>query len=78
MKEEREKEAARLREAAEKIDSVFKGAGKHVGVEIWRIENFQAEKWPKSDYGKFCTGDSYVLLQTIRIAGLFKVVLHVR
>ncbi|WOL06707.1 villin-3-like [Canna indica] len=33
-------------------------------MEIWRIENFQPVPLPKSDYGKFYTGDSYVILQT--------------
>ncbi|RVX09577.1 Villin-2 [Vitis vinifera] len=34
------------------------------GTEIWRIENFQPVPLPKSDYGKFYTGDSYIVLQT--------------
>lgn len=33
------------------------------GTEIWRIENFQTVPLPKSDYGKFCCGDSYIILQ---------------
>uniref|UniRef100_A0A1D1Z314 Villin-2 n=1 Tax=Anthurium amnicola TaxID=1678845 RepID=A0A1D1Z314_9ARAE len=34
------------------------------GTEIWRIENFQPIPLPKSDYGKFYSGDSYIILQT--------------
>ncbi|KAG0482910.1 hypothetical protein HPP92_010994 [Vanilla planifolia] len=34
------------------------------GIEIWRIENFQPIPLPKSDYGKFYSGDSYIVLQT--------------
>ncbi|KAK6124846.1 hypothetical protein DH2020_041406 [Rehmannia glutinosa] len=34
------------------------------GTEIWRIENFQPVPLPKSDYGKFYSGDSYIILQT--------------
>ena len=33
------------------------------GTEIWRIENFQPVLLPKSDYGKFYMGDSYIILQ---------------
>ena len=33
------------------------------GMEIWRIEDFQPVPLPKSDYGKFYTGDSYIILK---------------
>jgi len=33
------------------------------GLEIWRIENFNPVPVPKSSYGKFFTGDSYVILK---------------
>ena len=33
------------------------------GIEIWRIENFRPMPVPKSSYGKFFTGDSYVILK---------------
>ncbi|KAG6520950.1 hypothetical protein ZIOFF_018015 [Zingiber officinale] len=54
------------------IDPAFEGAGQkfiifltmHRGMEIWRIENFQPVALPKSDYGKFFSGDSYIILQT--------------
>ena len=37
------------------------------GTEIWRIENFQPVPLPKSDYGKFYSGDSYIVLQVQRV-----------
>ncbi|PKA58675.1 Villin-4 [Apostasia shenzhenica] len=46
------------------VDSAFQGAGQKAGLEIWRIENFQPAPVPKSSYGKFFTGDSYVVLKT--------------
>ncbi|XP_020265877.1 villin-5-like isoform X2 [Asparagus officinalis] len=46
------------------VDSAFQGAGQKAGMEIWRIENFQPVPVPKSSYGKFFTGDSYVILKT--------------
>ncbi|KAB1204269.1 Villin-4 [Morella rubra] len=33
------------------------------GLEIWRIENFHPVPVQKSNYGKFFTGDSYVILK---------------
>ncbi|OIW14236.1 hypothetical protein TanjilG_21376 [Lupinus angustifolius] len=57
------------------LDPVFQGAGQkaisallsliiYSGLEIWRIENFNPVPIPKSSYGKFFTGDSYVILKT--------------
>ncbi|KAB2037541.1 hypothetical protein ES319_D03G082600v1 [Gossypium barbadense] len=46
------------------LDSAFQGVGQKPGTEIWRIENFQPVPLPKSDYGKFYLGDSYIVLQT--------------
>ncbi|CAL9082850.1 unnamed protein product [Musa acuminata var. zebrina] len=46
------------------VDSAFQGAGQKAGLEIWRIENFHPVPVPSSSYGKFFTGDSYVILKT--------------
>ncbi|XP_058723366.1 villin-4-like [Vicia villosa] len=46
------------------VDPAFQGAGQKAGLEIWRIENFNPISIPKSSYGKFFTGDSYVILKT--------------
>lgn len=46
------------------LDPAFQGVGQRIGTEIWRIENFQPVPLPKSDYGKFYMGDSYIVLQT--------------
>ncbi|XP_071909258.1 villin-2-like isoform X2 [Coffea arabica] len=46
------------------LEPAFQGAGQRIGTEIWRIENFQPVPLPKSDYGKFYSGDSYIVLQT--------------
>ncbi|GER25867.1 villin 2 [Striga asiatica] len=50
--------------AAKALEPAFQGAGQKVGTEIWRIENFQPVPLPKSDFGKFYSGDSYIILQT--------------
>ncbi|XP_022969600.1 villin-4-like isoform X2 [Cucurbita maxima] len=46
------------------LDPAFQGAGQKAGLEIWRIENFNPVPVPKSSYGKFFTGDSYIVLKT--------------
>nr|A0A6B9KZ40.1 RecName: Full=Actin depolymerising venom protein gelsolin 1; Flags: Precursor [Platymeris rhadamanthus]QHB21506.1 venom gelsolin 1 [Platymeris rhadamanthus] len=40
------------------------GAGQKEGIEIWRIETFVPVPVPKSEYGKFHEGDSYIVLST--------------
>ncbi|THG12439.1 hypothetical protein TEA_027463 [Camellia sinensis var. sinensis] len=50
--------------SAKALEPAFQGAGQRLGTEIWRIENFQPVPLPKSDYGKFYLGDSYIVLQT--------------
>lgn len=42
----------------------FKGAGAGPGLEIWRIEAMAPVPWPKSQYGQFHEGDSYIILKT--------------
>lgn len=49
------------KEAAE-TEPAWKDAGKETGTQIFRINKFKVEKWPKEDYGKFYNGDSYIVL----------------
>jgi hypothetical protein len=37
-------------------------------LEIWRIEKLQAVPVPKESYGKFFTGDSYIVLKVLSFA----------
>ena len=43
------------------------GVGEKTGVEIWRIENMKPVRQPAGDSGKFCTGDSYIVLNTYEV-----------
>lgn len=61
------------RERAASLEVNWEGTGDYVGIEIWRVENkrtesdnpdFGIEKWPKSRYGEFYSGDSYIVLHT--------------
>ncbi|KAI7831202.1 severin [Gamsiella multidivaricata] len=40
------------------------GVGSETGLWTWRIEQFQVVAVPKKDYGRFYTGDSYIVLNT--------------
>ena len=44
----------------------FSKAGKEPGLQIWRIEKFDLVPVPKRLYGDFFTGDSYLVLNTIK------------
>ncbi|XP_060177339.1 villin-2-like [Lycium barbarum] len=46
------------------LEPAFQGAGQRIGTEIWRIEAFKPVPLPKSECGKFYSGDSYIILQT--------------
>jgi gelsolin len=52
-------------EAAQHEDA-WKGAGKEVGIQIWRIQQFKVVAVPKNSYGSFYTGDSYIVLNTYK------------
>jgi len=56
----------KVRQAAAEGENAWKNAGKELGIQIWRIEKFQVVAWPEKQYGKFYTGDSYILLRTYK------------
>eukprot|EP00466_Bigelowiella_natans_P006920 jgi/Bigna1/86413/estExt_fgenesh1_pg.C_100194 len=44
----------------------FLKSGQEPGVEIWRIENFEAVPIDQKSYGQFYSGDSYLVLETTK------------
>jgi len=60
------KENRELKKAAAQTEKAWADAGKAIGVQIWRIEKFQVVAWKKEDYGKFFSGDSYIILNTYK------------
>jgi gelsolin len=42
----------------------FANAGQTAGIQIWRIQNFKPVAYPQEEFGKFYTGDSYIILNT--------------
>jgi len=53
-----------VKKDAAATEVAWKGAGTKVGLQIWRIVQFKVKSWPKDDYGKFYSGDSYLILNT--------------
>jgi gelsolin len=69
------KEDRAVKKGAAQTEDAWAGAGKKVGVEVWRVENHKAKavgkkadfgvkRWPQKDFGKFWDGDSYIVLVT--------------
>jgi len=56
----------KVRQAAAGTEKSWEGAGKNLGIQIWRIEKFKVVHWPKERYGEFFDGDSYILLRTYK------------
>jgi len=52
------------KKAAAEKEKAWIGSGAKIGLEIFRVVKFKIEKWPKEDYGKFYSGDSYIILNT--------------
>ncbi|KAD2394195.1 hypothetical protein E3N88_41172 [Mikania micrantha] len=59
------------------VDPAFQGAGQKTGIEVWRIESSKLVAVPESSYGKFYTGESYMVLKTIASkSGVFRYDIH--
>lgn len=50
--------------AAADSEPQWDDAGVKPGLQVWRIEQFRVKPWPKSKYGRFHSGDSYIILNT--------------
>jgi len=59
-------EHKQLRKDAAGTEQAWTAMSKGVGVQIWRIEKFKVVPWPKSKYGQFHCGDSYIVLHTMK------------
>ncbi|KAL2912779.1 hypothetical protein HK105_207771 [Polyrhizophydium stewartii] len=49
-----------------KTAAEWKDVGNQPGTKVWRVENFHIVAWPESDYGRFFSGDSYIVLHTYK------------
>lgn len=55
-----------IKAAAAAGEPAWSETGKSEGTLIWRVEHFKVVEWPKEKYGKFHTGDSYIVLHTYK------------
>jgi len=46
------------------MDPAFDGVGQEPRTWIWRIENFEVKPYKDSQYGKFYSGDCFIILKT--------------
>jgi len=51
---------------SEAVHKEWDKAGVKPGLQIWRIENFKVVPWPEEEYGKFYSGDSYIVMNTYK------------
>ncbi|KAH9518580.1 hypothetical protein Btru_005701 [Bulinus truncatus] len=58
-----------IKKASAGTEAAWKGAGTKPGLQVWRIVQFKVTEWPKEDYGKFYSGDSYIVLNTYKKEG---------
>ncbi|KAF9425723.1 hypothetical protein BGZ94_007279, partial [Podila epigama] len=59
-----EKDRRQQEGALEKAWGKTTGVGAQTGLWVWRIESFEVVAVPKTDYGKFYNGDSYIILNS--------------
>jgi len=55
-----------IKKHAAQGEPAWKEAGKEVGVQVWRVEQFKIVAWPKDRYGQFYSGDSYIILHSYK------------
>jgi len=54
----------KIKKAAAENETQWENIGERVELRVWRIEKFCVVPWPKSKWGSFHVGDSYIVLNT--------------
>ena len=60
----------KIKAAAADGEEQWNDVGQKVELRIWRIEQFKVKEWPRSKYGQFHEGDTYIVLNTYRPEGV--------
>lgn len=56
----------KIKHEAAEGEPAWKTAGKETGLQIWRVKQFKLDPVPAKEAGSFYTGDSYIVLHTIK------------
>lgn len=56
----------KVRLDASQKEPAWDGIGSQVGLKVFRIEQFKVVPWPVKDYGRFYSGDSYIVINTYK------------
>ncbi|KAK7227155.1 hypothetical protein V2G26_015158 [Clonostachys chloroleuca] len=50
--------------------------GRSPGLYVWRIEDFQVVPWPREKHGRFHSGDSYIVLHSVKFGSTQEKLVH--
>lgn len=56
----------KIKKAAAEGEPQWVHVGEQAELRVWRIEQFVVRAWPRAKFGKFHTGDSYVVLNSYK------------
>lgn len=59
----------KIKKESAETEPAWKGVGNKTGLRQWRINRMKVEKCPPEEYGKFYSGDSYIILRTFKEEG---------
>jgi len=66
----------KIKAASANKEPAWDNAGKEQGLLVWRIEKFHVKPIEKNTYGQFFSGDSYIVLHTIKQGDSFSYDIH--
>ncbi|XP_068673212.1 gelsolin-like protein 2 isoform X2 [Montipora foliosa] len=58
-----------LKKSSAQHEPAWRGMEDNVGLRVWRIEKLEVKDWPKEKYGRFYSGDSYIVLYSEKLEG---------
>jgi gelsolin len=65
-----------IKKHAAEGEPAWQTAGRHPGLEAWRVEKFQIKEWPKEKQAELFDGDSFIFLNTYEVDKVLKWNVH--